>query len=186
MTGIGPVQILSLGFTADAGFEPVVDELELLEENGQIRVLDLLFVEKESSGDLNSLDYQAEGMGDTVSALLGLEQGTLDDAGEAFPSLNQGMAFGLTLGEIRDVGEQLAPGTAAVFVLLEHVWARSLREAVRGAGGVPLAEGFLTEEALAPVAAELLAVASKLGEPEPRASAGKSDGHVPGRLHRRK
>ena len=39
-------------------------------------------------------------------------------------------------------------------LLIEHVWAREFKRAVRDAGGVPLAEGFLTPELLAAVGAE--------------------------------
>jgi len=46
----------------------------------------------------------------------------------------------------------------------EHVWASDLKRAVRDAGGVPIAEGFLTPEAIAEVAAELVAVATAIDE----------------------
>jgi hypothetical protein len=49
-------------------------------------------------------------------------------------------------------------------MLIEHVWARELKKAIRGAGGVPLAEGFLTPESVALVGAEVLAMAGALDE----------------------
>ncbi|MGW8379740.1 DUF1269 domain-containing protein [Streptomyces sp. ODS28] len=158
---MGPVQMLTLGFGAGAGFDGIRSELELLEQSGQIRVLDLLFVEREEDGELVALGYQAEGMGETVAALLGMAPGALRTAERDVPSLRQGRAFGLSAWHLGEIADELPPGTSAAFVLLEHVWARRLKEAVRGEGGVPLAEGFLTPEALAPVAAELTAASER-------------------------
>ncbi|KOT78631.1 DUF1269 domain-containing protein [Streptomyces rimosus] len=162
-TETGPIQLLTIAFGPDATFEGrIVEELDELMAAGQILVLDLLVVQKQAGGDLVSVGYQAEGMGDTVSALLGLGPGGLREAEAAFPSLAPGRAFGLTPDDVRELADELEPGTTAGFLLFEHRWARKLRRAVREQGGVPVAEGFLTEEALAPIAAELLATASRL------------------------
>jgi hypothetical protein len=51
-------------------------------------------------------------------------------------------------------------------LLIEHVWARDLKSAVRDAGGYPLGEGFLTPKAVAEVAVEVAAMAAALDEVE--------------------
>ncbi|MEU6826350.1 DUF1269 domain-containing protein [Streptomyces atriruber] len=166
MGTIGPIQLLTVEFGPTAKFEGrVIEELIILESNGQIRVLDMLFVQKEIDGRLIALDYQAEDMGDTVAALLGISRDSMRGAEELYPSVSEGNAFGLTRAEIRETAQELEPGTAAAFILFEHVWAKYLRAAIRNAGGVPVAEGFLTEEALLPIAAELVAAADQRGEP---------------------
>ena len=43
--------------------------------------------------------------------------------------------------------------------MFEHTWAIPLRDAIRRAGGVPLAQGFITPEALLMVGQELQAIA---------------------------
>jgi hypothetical protein len=43
-------------------------------------------------------------------------------------------------------------------LLIEHQWALELKGAVRGAGGVPIVQGFLTPEAVFMVGAQLRAV----------------------------
>ncbi|WP_223734193.1 DUF1269 domain-containing protein [Streptomyces purpurogeneiscleroticus] len=162
MTETGPIQLLAIAFGPDATFEGrIIEELEELTAAGQIIVLDLLVVQKETGGDLVALDFQTEGMGDTISALLGLQPGSMREAEKAFPALAQGHAFGLAADDIRQLADSLEPGTTAGFLLLEHRWARRLRSAVREQGGVPVAEGFLTEEVLAPIAAELIAAAAE-------------------------
>ncbi|MFC6065536.1 DUF1269 domain-containing protein [Streptomyces ochraceiscleroticus] len=176
MTETGPIQLLAVVFGPYATFEGrIVEELDELSATGQILVLDLLAVQKQVDGDLAAVGYQAEGMGDTVSALLGLRPGSMRGAEEVFPSLAPGRAFGLAADDIRQLADALEPGTTVGFLLLEHRWARKLRSAVREQGGVPLAEGFLTEEALAPIATELLAAAARFDEETPE-TAGTAGG----------
>jgi hypothetical protein len=162
---IGPVQLLAVGFDPDARFEGrIIDELESLERHETIRILDLLFVGKDSeTGDLLALDYQGEGLGAIVGALLGF-----DFEGEQPSELSEveGHAFGLSQKEIQGIAASLAPGDSAGFVLIEHVWARDLKRAIRDAGGFPLGEGFLTPEAIADVASELVAMSGAIEELE--------------------
>jgi uncharacterized membrane protein len=172
---IGPVQLVVIGFPPDAEFEgSIMAELERLESHETIRILDLLFVRKDAeTGDLLALDYQGEELGAIVGALLGFE--FEDDGGRPDESLEgmHGHAFGLSQSEIHDMAASLRPGTSAGFLLIEHVWARDLKGAVRDAGGYPLGEGFLTPEALAEVAIELVAMSEVIEELEAEeASAG--------------
>jgi hypothetical protein len=162
---IGPVQLLAIGFGPEASFEgKIMDELSRLERHETIRILDLLFVQKDAeTGDLLALDYQGEGLGAIVGALLGFE---FEGDGSAEPTEVEGHAFGLSQREIQDMAASLDPGSSAGFVLIEHVWARELKRAVRDAGGFPLGEGFLTPEAVAAVAAELVAMAEAIEELE--------------------
>ena len=78
----------------------------------------------------------------------------------------QGHAFGLSQTEIQGIAASLRPGSSAGFLLIEHVWARDLKRAIRDAGGFPLGEGFLTPETLAEVAADLIAMSEALEELE--------------------
>jgi uncharacterized membrane protein len=165
---IGPVQLLAIGFPPEANFEGrIMDELSRLERHETIRILDLLFLGKDAeTGDLFALDYQGEELGAIVGALLGFEfEGNGERQAESSQVI-QGHAFGLSQREIEEVAASLAPGSSAGFLLIEHVWARDLKRAIRDAGGFPLGEGFLTPEALGAVAAELVAMSEALEELE--------------------
>ena len=165
---IGPVQLVAIGFPPDANFEGrIIDELERLERHDTIRILDLLFVGKHAeTGDLLALDYQGEELGAIVGALLGFEfEGDVERQAESAQGL-QGHAFGLSQGEIQEIAASLTPGSSAGFLLVEHLWARDLKRAIRDAGGFPLGEGFLTPEALAEVGAELVAISEAIEEIE--------------------
>src|SRR5215210_4075481 len=165
---IGPVQLVAIGFPPDAEFEGrIMDELESLERHETIRILDLLFVGKDAeTGDLLALDYQGEELGAIVGALLGF--GFEDDGAQPNESMEdiQGHAFGLSQMEMQEMAASLKPGNSAGFLLVEHVWARDLKTAIRDAGGFPLGEGFLTPEALAEVGTELVAMSEAIEELE--------------------
>jgi uncharacterized membrane protein len=163
---IGPVQLVVIGFPLGAELEGrIMAELERLERHETIRILDLLFVGKDAeTGDLLALDYQGEDLGAIVGALLGFEfdgeqpNGTTEGI--------QGHAFGLSQTEMQGMAVSLKPGNSAGFLLVEHVWARDLKSAVRDAGGFPLGDGFLTPEALAAVGTELVAISEAIEELE--------------------
>jgi uncharacterized membrane protein len=165
---IGPVQLVAIGFPPDAEFEGrIMDELASLQRHETIRILDLLFVGKDAeTGDLLALDYQGEELGAIVGALLGFE--FEEEGGRPDESLEGmlGHAFGLSQTEIQGIAASLRPGSSAGFLLIEHVWARELKRAIRETGGFPLGEGFLTPETLAEVASELLAMSEALEELE--------------------
>lgn len=170
MAEIGPVQLVAFGFDPEAQFEGrIMEELAQLEEERTIRILDLLFVLKDSeTEELLALDYQGEDLGAIVGALLGFR---FDGDGEA-PAPETDVdthAYGLSTDQIEAIAGSLEPGHSAGVLLIEHVWARELKRAIREPGGVPLGEGFLTPETIASVAAELGAMSEALEELEAEA-----------------
>jgi uncharacterized membrane protein len=143
---IGPVQLMSVGFEPGANFEGrIADELAKLQKAGTIRLLDLLFVARDTDSDeLVVLEHQEETMGSVVGALLEQAEGE--------------RSFGMSTAEIEEMGAALEPGGAAGLMLIEHVWARDLKRAIRDAGGKPLGEEFLTPETVAAMEPQLAAL----------------------------
>jgi hypothetical protein len=163
MNDIGPVQILVVGFGEAAHFEGrVVAELERLEAAGTVRVLDLLFVHKDAeSGDLIALDVQGPDLGAVAGALLGFESEG-DGNGSLRAPRSGDRTYGLSKDDLEGVARALEPGVAVAVLLIEHTWARPLKQAIRDAGGVPLGEGFLAADAMADVADDLVAMADAI------------------------
>jgi hypothetical protein len=155
MTEIGPVQLLNIGFEPGANFEGrIAEELARLESERTIRVLDLLFIGRDTDSDeIVVLEHQEESMGEIVGALLGLQ---LDGAATDEHS------FGFSQAEIDQMGAGLDPGGAAGLMLIEHVWARDLKQAVRDAGGRMLSQDFLTPETVAAVEPQLAAMSAAI------------------------
>jgi hypothetical protein len=128
----------------------------------------LLVVVKDPDGNLEavemsdlSLDEEIE-FGAVLGGLLGLgaqgDAGALAGAEEGALAAMAGI-HGMTVSNVRALGESLAPGAAAALLLLEHTWAIPLRDALRRLGAYPIAQGFLTPEAVMLVGAELQAMA---------------------------
>ena len=166
---IGPVQLLVVRFDQPTFTGEVIEELIRLRQNNVIRLIDALAVQKGLDGDLTALQWsdlsveEAEGMGATIGALIGL--GYSGDEGMEAGALAgaQAGAGGHLIDEedMWDVADTIEPGSAAALALIEHVWAGPLRDAIARTGGVPVSDawvhpldlvevGLLVREELAP------------------------------------
>ena len=149
MEEIGPVQLVAIGFDREANFEgKVIEELAKLESERTIRVLDLLFIARDTDSDETVvLEHpDAADMGGIVGALLGVQFDGESASESAGGEAGDHHAFGFSQDDIQQMASGLGPGESAGIVLIEHVWARDLRRVFRGAGGRIIGEGFLTPE----------------------------------------
>jgi len=148
---IGPVQLLVVSFDKPNFSGEILEELKRLRENEVIRLIDILAVQKNLDGSLTALQWsdlsieEAEGLGATVGALLGLGVGG-DAAVEA--GAIAGMEAGadghlINEAEVWDVAEAIEPGSSAAIALIEHVWAVPLRAAIAKAGGVAVSDEWV-------------------------------------------
>src|SRR4051794_3556918 len=157
---VGPIQLIVIGFPPDAQFRgDTMRALSNLRGRGAIRIIDALFVRKDSEGRINASIRdsdlslgQREHLGAIVGGLFGLKSGG-DDESEALGATLAAQAiadgaFGFGIGDLQNVKDQIPAGTAALLLLIEHQWAEELKTAIRGAGGVPVIQGFVTPEAL--------------------------------------
>ena len=161
---IGPLQLLVIGFGPEAEFEGLVlDELERLTARGLIRVVDLRFVSKDDDGSLVAIelsgldDQEAAEFGAVIDRLIGI-----DTAAAGEPSAIVDVAdrsFGLGPEDLTALADDLRPGASVGLLLFEHTWASELKAAIRTTGGFPIAQGFLTAEALMIVGEEVRAIA---------------------------
>lgn len=164
----GPIQVLTFAFDRVDRFEgQILRELDELRSHGLIRILDLQFVLKEADGTVHTLherdlpDGSVRSFGTLIDPLLGLVA-TVETSTEQAPGaetmLSPEHGAGLDLDVIRAAVTDLAPGTAAALVLVEHAWALGLGAAITEAGGYMVAQGFLTRDALLAVGQELNAI----------------------------
>jgi hypothetical protein len=171
----GPIQLLAIGFGPDADYQgAILDELERLDGKGLIRVLDLLFVASdEETDELVALDYQVDDLGGLVGALLDFgfegEQVRRRDTISEAPGTNAWMS---TRSHLEDLVRATPPDVAIGFLLIEHLWARDLKQAIRSAGGAALAEEFLSDQALEVIGAERAATVAILDQIEREEAAG--------------
>jgi hypothetical protein len=167
---LGPVQLIAIEFdTLDRLQGRVVEELDELIPLDSIRILDVLLVAKEDNGELVALEMgemgdqdEDEALGALIGHLMGFSFEE-DDAVEDVPTeLSDSSPVGLGPADIEGIGDNLAPGTGAALLLVEHRWAAGVRDAVQDAGGRMVAQGFLTPTGLMMIGAELVATADAI------------------------
>jgi uncharacterized membrane protein len=179
---IGPIQLVVLEFEDNRFTGEILPALRAAHRQGVIRLLDLLFLQKDASGTLHTLqasDLSPEErlrFGAVVGALLGIGAGTVAgglQAGAVGSKVGAVMGavegikaavnafaqdeYGLSQAEIQAIAQHLPTGQAAALVLFEHQWAIPFKEAVLKAHGQVLAEGLLTPETLVALGARLQA-----------------------------
>jgi hypothetical protein len=152
-------QLLAYTVGSDSRFEgQLVGALERIESGGAIRVLDALFVARETdSGELSAFSLAARGGSGAVGAVSELLDFRLNAGGRAGSTRR---ALEGPAGETaRSIGEGLAPGEAFAVVLVEHTWAAALGDAVSRTGGTEAAAEFVDAGGLGEVGERLLELA---------------------------
>jgi hypothetical protein len=124
MTGLpavtfGPVEYIAIRLEGDGFIGDIVPALTDLLDRDLVRVLDIALVGKDADGTVSILETQ-ELSPEVAAAFLRLE----------------GSASGLlSEADLEELAATLAPGSAAVALLFEHVWATRFATAVRAANG---------------------------------------------------
>ncbi|AKB28954.1 hypothetical protein MSSIT_2235 [Methanosarcina siciliae T4/M] len=160
----GPMQMLVIAFEDPKFHGQIRRELESVMEKGIIRLIDLLFVWKDNDGNVTSLEATqlnekermrfgavvggllGFGAGGVEGAKIGMEEGALAAAQEN---------YGITEGDIMEVTDAIPEGTAAAILIIEHLWAKQLKQALRDSRGVLISQGMLTPGLLMLVGDEL-------------------------------
>jgi len=167
---IGPIQVLALDFETDRLSGRVSEELRkltdphgLFRDRSLLRLLDLLVLAKDADGNFAKVrasdltDEQAARYGALAGGLLGLgaavgygaDETAMAEAGAEAGALTfANLDFGLTDDELTKVAEAIPVDTTFAIAVLEHRWAIDLKEAIRDSGGVVLASGLVSAEAL--------------------------------------
>jgi len=166
----GPMQLLVIDFDRAALPLDVVNQLRRLREDGVVRLVDAVFVSKDEHGDLN--DIRASDLSADEAVLLGTLAGALfgyGAAGEEGAELGAALGglaawegeFGLVAEDINEIADLIPRGSAAAFLLLEHLWAIGLKEALQNANGRVIAHGWLTPATLVAMGEEFGAEADE-------------------------
>ena len=149
-----PLQVIALSFSRDAGAEDrILAEVDRLRGRGVLRLLDMLFVAKSQDGAIEQLAVgNDEDFGSLLAAVVPVAGG-----GPARPAPAGGRAA-FDPADAQGLADSLQPGTALVFLLVEHHWAAQLFDAIAETGGTLIGEGFLTSETGLVVGAEVAAM----------------------------
>jgi uncharacterized membrane protein len=152
----GPIQLLAVAFPGNRFKGEILPELDRLKRRRIVRVLDLLIVRKDRSG--NVLVATGSDLGWEEATSLGAYLGSLAGraaAGEAGAERGSIMgAAALADGHVFDeedifqLTQSLAEDTSACLLLLQHTWARPLLDSVENAGGLELMNQWVQPESV--------------------------------------
>ena len=148
---VGPIQLLTVAFDGNHFRGEIMPELERLKQQGIVRIIDLLLVRKDSMGAVmvtteTDLGWEeAVSLGSYLGALSGyrvggpegMDQGALAGAAE----LADGHFF--DEDDVFRVTQSLPKNMSAALVLVEHLWAKPLLEAIRRADGLELSNDWI-------------------------------------------
>jgi hypothetical protein len=141
-----PVQLLTFAFGPDAVFEgQMLGAVERLESGGVLRIVQVIFVRRDAAdGTLSAFAHRGGTAGGIAGP--GLEFRLDDD--ERRRSTERALAGAAGTG-VRELGEELAPGSAVAAVFVEHRWLADLAEATERTGGIAVSSDFVDADALA-------------------------------------
>jgi len=142
---MGPLEYLVVGFEGNRFTGQILRELRAAHDKGIIRVVDLLLLTKDASGNLAAMELsdlsgeEAEQLGPIAGDLLQvLEPDDVEAAASTIPT-----------------------NSSAGLLLFEHTWAVGLKQAIMNAGGIPLAGGLVAPAVVQLLEAELAKAAAQ-------------------------
>lgn len=150
----GPLQMIALTFRLDADAESrLLAEVDRIEGRGVLRVLDMVFLAKGQEGTVQGLEVgDSEDFGSLLASIspLGTGNGRRTAAGNG--------AAGSGVAAVQALADSLEPGSAVALLLVEHLWAGPLVDAVSAAGGTLISDDFLAGDVGRAIGAEIAAV----------------------------
>ena len=157
-----PAQLLVYAFGPDARFEGQLGgALQRIETGGTLRVHEAVFIARDAeTGELFAIDLRGDGAGSLIAPVLDFRLDPAARRRATKRALDAGTP-GIPAQTLRQLGDQLAPGSAIAALLIEHVWAQALADAIARVGGTQLTGAFVQARTLAEVQPALLAAAEQ-------------------------
>lgn len=117
---IGPVEYIIIAFPGNQFRGEIAPALERLIDNGTVRIIDLVFVQKDAAGEMSTYEFDQ-----------------LDDLAP-FASLHGEVSGLINQEDIEYAAAGLDVNSSAALIVWEDAWATELATAIRGAGGIVL------------------------------------------------
>ena len=138
---LGPLEYLVVGFkgSTDQFDGSVVAEIAAAVEGGTIRIVDLVFLYKDASGDAVVAEIDAKS----------------DPRFAGFATLLAGRTGLFTPEDLDTIALELPEETGALVMLFEHQWAVRIKEAMAAKGGFLITRAVIPPEILEELADEL-------------------------------
>jgi hypothetical protein len=136
---MGPLEFMLIGFEGNQFRGEILPEINSLREKGIIRLIDALFVLKDSDGGIFSMELSD----------LPPEQA------QRIGNLDPGEGAWFSQDDITKVAGDLDANSSVLMLLFEHAWATAVRDAILRANGRMLANERIPAAVVDEVEAEL-------------------------------
>ena len=123
---LGPIDYIAVGFKGNNFDGSILSELEKAVKSGAIRVVDLLFVIKDSDGEVTMAEIEDQ-------------HKELQDVAKAIG--HEGDMPLLTEDDVQKLGKSLDKDTSAGILVIEQLWAKGLKKALLKNHAILLDEG---------------------------------------------
>jgi len=155
MVMFGPLQMFVFGFPGNEFKGAILPALDEAREKGIIRFVDYMFVSKDKKGKLTQVegtdlgDGELIDLGAGIGALIGFGAGGEEGANEGYREGEEMVAesgIGFTQEDMDRVAHDIPNNSSALIMIIEHLWARDLKQQLLEANAVMLANGMLTRD----------------------------------------
>ncbi len=174
MVMYGPMQLLVIGFPGNEFSGEIAPAINDAREKGLIRLIDYVFVGKDEEGDMLAVEgtdlgpAEAKQLGAVVGGLIGLGAGGKKGArkgAKAGAKLGEDIenerTYGLSQDDIDEIVDAFPNNSSAVFAIVEHLWAKDIKQAVVDSNGTVFVQGMLTSELFVRIGEALPTTASR-------------------------
>jgi hypothetical protein len=116
----GAVEFVVIGFAGTEVDPALAPALREQVDRGTIRIIDLLFLQKDNVGNVRSFEI------DEIDSA---------HAHAAFSGIAEAMDGLIAPSDVIEISDDMSAGTTVLVVLFEHLWLRDVRAAVERNGG---------------------------------------------------
>lgn len=142
---LGPLEFAVIGFEGSHFTGEIWPEIRAIQDRGVVRLVDLVFVEKDAKGALSIVEVN------NLNA----------EAARAYEAVMENIQGLMTAEDIAEEAACVPPSSSAAIILFEHTWAIGLQKAVRRANGRLLDAGMVRPETLETVEKELASTGAR-------------------------
>ncbi|MGB4758947.1 MAG: DUF6325 family protein [Candidatus Saccharimonadales bacterium] len=128
----GPIDFVIVGFQGNKFDGSILKALGEALDKGVIGLVALAFISKDEAGAVTVLDINS------------VDDAYLVDFAQKYPSSNADI---VDQDDIDEMADLLENNTAAGMLVVEHLWAKPLKQAIINANGVLLADGRIHPDA---------------------------------------
>lgn len=136
---MGPLEYVVIEFEGNHFTGEILPELRALRDQGVVRVVDLVFIQKDDAGNIIARELS------DLSA----------EEARPFGPIAGDMLRLLTPEDVEDVARGMSNNSSSAVALLEHTWAVHLKETIFQAHGKVLQAGLIPEAEVEALGAEL-------------------------------